>query len=378
MRWRLAEVPFGLDYPYWVDDPDFDLDFHVRELALPAPGTDEKLAEQVARIVARPLDRARPLWELYLIHGLEHGLRRDAHQDPPRGDRRALGRRDHGRALRPRAAGARAAERAGWGGDGEPSELEMLARGMLGLPRYPLRIAARAARRAAEPRRDGVRRGTRRRDGGPGVRARAPRRPRPARGRRARARQPAPAADLVQRTRLAAPAVRLRPALARRGQGGQEPLRLHGQRRRRRDLRRGRAPLAGRATASCPPSPLVAQIPVSVRSERPAGHLRQPDHADERPDLHQRARPGRAPAADARGAGVDEAAPPRDAGRAAADANHFIPPAVFARAARATFTPRLVEPRAAELEPRDLERARAAVPALLRRAPSWSPTIRSR
>src|SRR2546426_3619201 len=73
MRWRLAEVPLGLDYPYWVDDPDFDLDFHVRELALPAPGTDSKLAEQVARIVARPLDRARPLWELYLIWGLEGG-----------------------------------------------------------------------------------------------------------------------------------------------------------------------------------------------------------------------------------------------------------------------------------------------------------------
>ena len=42
LRWRLAEVPFGLDYPYWIDDPDFDLDFHVRELALPAPGTDEQ------------------------------------------------------------------------------------------------------------------------------------------------------------------------------------------------------------------------------------------------------------------------------------------------------------------------------------------------
>src|SRR6187401_924475 len=73
LRWRLAEVPFGLDYPYWVDDEDFDLDFHVRELALPPPGTDDKLAEQVARIFSRPLDRARPLWELYLIHGLEDG-----------------------------------------------------------------------------------------------------------------------------------------------------------------------------------------------------------------------------------------------------------------------------------------------------------------
>jgi len=62
LRWRLVEVPFGLDHGYWIDDPDFDLDFHVRELALPAGGTDVMLAEQVARIVARPLDRARPLW----------------------------------------------------------------------------------------------------------------------------------------------------------------------------------------------------------------------------------------------------------------------------------------------------------------------------
>src|ERR671916_540270 len=45
-RWRLAEVPFGLDYPYWVDDEDFDLHFHVREIALPGPGSDAQLAEQ--------------------------------------------------------------------------------------------------------------------------------------------------------------------------------------------------------------------------------------------------------------------------------------------------------------------------------------------
>src|SRR3954449_11947659 len=73
LRWRLAEVPLGLDYPYWVDDVDFDLDFHVREMALAPPGDDDQLAEQVARIVSRPLDRARPLWELYLIHGLAEG-----------------------------------------------------------------------------------------------------------------------------------------------------------------------------------------------------------------------------------------------------------------------------------------------------------------
>ena len=72
-RWRLAEVPFNLDYPYWVDDPNFDIEFHVREIALAPPGTEAQLAEQAARIVARPLDRTRPLWELYLIHGLRDG-----------------------------------------------------------------------------------------------------------------------------------------------------------------------------------------------------------------------------------------------------------------------------------------------------------------
>lgn len=71
--WRLATVPLGLDHAYWFEDPDFDLDFHVRELALPAPGDDRQLKEQVARIFARPLDRAKPLWEMYLIHGLAGG-----------------------------------------------------------------------------------------------------------------------------------------------------------------------------------------------------------------------------------------------------------------------------------------------------------------
>src|SRR6516165_9408542 len=72
-RRRLVEVPFGLDQPYWIEDPDFDIEFHVRELALPAPGDDRQLAVQAARLHARPLDRRRPLWETYLIHGLEGG-----------------------------------------------------------------------------------------------------------------------------------------------------------------------------------------------------------------------------------------------------------------------------------------------------------------
>ncbi len=66
-------MPFGFDQPYWFEDPDFDIEFHVRELALPAPGDDRQLTEQAARLHARPLDRRRPLWELYLISGLSGG-----------------------------------------------------------------------------------------------------------------------------------------------------------------------------------------------------------------------------------------------------------------------------------------------------------------
>src|SRR3954451_4508859 len=71
LRRRLVEVPFGIDRPYWVEAGDFDVEFHVRELAVPAPGTSLQLAEQVGRIAGRPVDRGRPLWELYLISGIE-------------------------------------------------------------------------------------------------------------------------------------------------------------------------------------------------------------------------------------------------------------------------------------------------------------------
>jgi diacylglycerol O-acyltransferase len=145
-RWRLAEVPLNLDYAYWIDDPEFDLEFHVREIALAPPGTDAQLAEQVARIYARPLDRSRPLWEMYLIHGL------------PR-DRVAVMSKIHHAVI----DGMSGAEIMGAlfdispegrepppplapPPDGRPSDLEMLARGLLGLPRYPLRVLRSAPR----------------------------------------------------------------------------------------------------------------------------------------------------------------------------------------------------------------------------------------
>src|SRR3954470_5625085 len=73
-RWRLVEVPFGLHHPLWIEDPDFDLDFHVRRAALPSPGGMEELREFAAEVISRPLDRSRPLWEMYVIEGLENGL----------------------------------------------------------------------------------------------------------------------------------------------------------------------------------------------------------------------------------------------------------------------------------------------------------------
>jgi diacylglycerol O-acyltransferase len=73
MRRRIVEVPMHLDHPYWIDDPNFDLDFHIRHMSLAPPGRPEQLADQIARIVGRPMDRTRPLWEVYVIEGLEDG-----------------------------------------------------------------------------------------------------------------------------------------------------------------------------------------------------------------------------------------------------------------------------------------------------------------
>jgi WS/DGAT/MGAT family acyltransferase len=72
LRQRLVEVPFNADFPYWVRDESFDPEFHIRHIALPAPGDWRQLCIQVARLHARALDRSRPLWELYIIEGLDN------------------------------------------------------------------------------------------------------------------------------------------------------------------------------------------------------------------------------------------------------------------------------------------------------------------
>jgi len=72
-RQRVRRVPGHVANPVWADDPHFDLTYHVRRSALPRPGTMAQLRELVGRIVSRPLDRQRPLWEVYLVEGLESG-----------------------------------------------------------------------------------------------------------------------------------------------------------------------------------------------------------------------------------------------------------------------------------------------------------------
>jgi diacylglycerol O-acyltransferase / wax synthase len=139
---KLATIPLGLDLPYWIEDADFDIDFHVREIGLAPPGNFHQLADQVARIMARPLDRSRPLWELYLIRGLEGG--RDAmltkfHHaaiDGVSGNEILavlLDRQPEGRETPP-PEHEREPEPA-------PSDLKLLGRALWGLPRRPLAVA---------------------------------------------------------------------------------------------------------------------------------------------------------------------------------------------------------------------------------------------
>ena len=72
-RQRVAVVPGHLANPVWVDDPEFDIAYHVRRNGLPRPGTEAQLLDLVSRLTSRPLDRTRPLWEMYLVDGLSRG-----------------------------------------------------------------------------------------------------------------------------------------------------------------------------------------------------------------------------------------------------------------------------------------------------------------
>jgi diacylglycerol O-acyltransferase len=329
LRWRLAEVPLGLDYPYWVDDGQFDLDYHVRELALAAPGSDGQLAEQTARIMSRPLDRARPLWELYVIEGLESGhvaVLTKIHHAVVDGLSGAeimgllLDLAPEGREL-PDAPDASAGH--------TPTTLELLGRGLLGVPRYPLR--ALRSLPATIPNLDQTPFGTlpgagmltrlasrARRDGGPGP------------------------------TTLAAPKTSFNAPVSphRRFVFGKLPLADVKAAKNAHGVTVNDVVVSICAGAvrewlvehdELPDGPLVAQIPVSVRTGEQFGtfgnrillmavalHTEIEDPVERLRVTHEsllvmKERHRALPAA------------------LLQDANHFVPPAVFARAARLTF-----------------------------------------
>src|SRR6187549_771482 len=71
-RQKIRFVPLVLGRPVWVDDPHFNLDYHVRRTALPAPGGDQELRNLVGRVMSQQLDRHKPLWEMWIVEGLEH------------------------------------------------------------------------------------------------------------------------------------------------------------------------------------------------------------------------------------------------------------------------------------------------------------------
>jgi diacylglycerol O-acyltransferase len=73
LRWLTVETPLGLNHPVWLEDPDFDLDYHMRRAAVPAPGGPRELCALVEEIASRPLARNRPLWEVWMIEGVEGG-----------------------------------------------------------------------------------------------------------------------------------------------------------------------------------------------------------------------------------------------------------------------------------------------------------------
>jgi diacylglycerol O-acyltransferase len=72
-RWKFLKVPFGLHHPVWVDDPDFDLNYHIRRIACPAPGDQKALCDLVSQVYAWPMDKSKPLWMCWVAEGLEGG-----------------------------------------------------------------------------------------------------------------------------------------------------------------------------------------------------------------------------------------------------------------------------------------------------------------
>lgn len=148
-RRRLVEIPFQIHHPLWVEDPDFDLDYHVRRAALPSPGGEEELAEFASDVISRPLDRTRPLWEMWVVEGLADGMiatvtkTHHAAIDGVSGAELTVNLLD----LQPEPA--QTVPDTDWKPDRIPTDVELVAWAVNSLSRQPL-LAAKAAKRTLE------------------------------------------------------------------------------------------------------------------------------------------------------------------------------------------------------------------------------------
>ncbi len=139
LRRKLAPTPFNLHHPVWVEDEDFDLDYHVRRIGCPSPGSEEQLAEIAADIASRPLDRSRPLWEVWIVEGLENGHTAAVAKmhhctiDGLSGANMMV----HFFDLEPEGT-ERPAAPEDWRAEHKPSDLELLGRALLAKTRRPL------------------------------------------------------------------------------------------------------------------------------------------------------------------------------------------------------------------------------------------------
>jgi diacylglycerol O-acyltransferase len=138
-RQRMRAVPAHLANPVWVDDPSFDITYHVRRSALPRPGTEAQLLEFCARIQSRLLDRARPLWEMYLIEGLADGqvaIITKTHHSMVDGQ----GAIDIGQVILDTAREPRRTVEAPWRPGPEPSATKLVLEALAGVARRPAAV----------------------------------------------------------------------------------------------------------------------------------------------------------------------------------------------------------------------------------------------
>jgi WS/DGAT/MGAT family acyltransferase len=152
-RQRVVRVPFSLDHPYWIEDKDFDLEFHVRHIRLPKPGDWRQLCIQVGRLHGRPLDLSKPLWEFTIIEGLDciEGLPPDCYAivskvhhaciDGISGIDMIEAIHD----LDPTRPNVQPSDKP-WKGEDEPSPFELLTRASINNALQPFRFAEVAAR----------------------------------------------------------------------------------------------------------------------------------------------------------------------------------------------------------------------------------------